>query len=191
MQDLLPKGDWAMAAVIGMGDKEVEEICKKVTKGFVVPANFNCPGQVAVSGDREGINELIDIAKEFGAKRVIELKTSGPFHTKKLENASIALKEELEKVEIKIPNCKVIKNIDAKEYSSKDDIKNILANHVINPVRFSDSINYMLENGVDTFVEIGPGKVLTGFVKKINKDVNCININNVESLENAILELVK
>ena len=191
MQDLLPKGDWAMAAVIGMGDKEVEEICKKVTKGFVVPANFNCPGQVAVSGDREGINELIDIAKEFGAKRVIELKTSGPFHTKKLENASIALKEELEKVEIKIPNCKVIKNIDAKEYSSKDDIKNILAKHIINPVRFSDSINYMLENGVDTFVEIGPGKVLTGFVKKINKDVNCININNVESLENAILELVK
>lgn len=158
MQDLLPKGDWAMAAVIGMGDKEVEEICKKVTKGFVVPANFNCPGQVAVSGDREGINELIDIAKEFGAKRVIELKTSGPFHTKKLENASIALKEELEKVEIKIPNCKVIKNLDATAYTGSDNIKEILANHVINPVRFSSSIKYMIDNGVDTFIEIGPRK---------------------------------
>ena len=191
MQNLLPEGDWAMAAVIGMEDNEVEKICQKVTKGFATCANYNCPGQVAVSGDREGINELMELAKEAGAKRVIELKTSGPFHTKKLEKASRALREELEKIEIKIPDCKVIKNLDATEYKESDNIKEILSNHVINPVKFSDSVKYMIANGVDTFIEIGPGKVLTGFVKKINKEVNCININNVETLESAIEELSK
>ena len=133
----------------------------------------------------------MELAKEAGAKRVIELKTSGPFHTKKLEKASRALREELEKIEIKIPDCKVIKNLDATEYKESDNIKEILSNHVINPVKFSDSVKYMIANGVDTFIEIGPGKVLTGFVKKINKEVNCININNVETLESAIEELSK
>lgn len=191
MQDLLPEGTWAMAAVIGMEDKDVEEVCKKIQSGFAIPANYNCPGQVAVSGDREGINNLMNIAKEAGAKRIIELKTSGPFHTKKLEKASKALRKELEKVEIKFPSYEVIKNINAKPYNKSDDMKEILSNHVISPVKFSDSVKYMIENGVDTFVEIGPGKVLTGFVKKIDKEVNCININNVESLEKAITELLK
>ena len=90
-----------------------------------------------------------------------------------------------------LSDCKVIKNLDATEYKESDNIKEILANHVINPVRFSDSVKYMIANGVDTFIEIGPGKVLTGFVKKINKEVNCININNVETLESAIEELSK
>lgn len=189
MQNLLPEGDWAMAAVIGMEDEKVENVCKKVSKGFAVPANYNCPGQVAVSGDKEGILEMTEIAKQAGAKRVISLKTSGPFHTEKLEEASKALREELDCVEVKTPQCNVIKNIDAKPYTESDDIKDILAKHVINPVRFSESVKYMLDNGVDTFIEIGPGKVLTSFVKKINKDVNCININDVPSLENAINEL--
>lgn len=158
MQNLLPEGDWAMAAVIGMEDEEVENICRKVTKGFATCANYNCPGQVAVSGDRVGINELMEFAKEAGAKRVIELKTSGPFHTKMLEKASKILSEELEKTEINIPKCKVIKNLDATEYTELDNIKEILANHVINPVRFSSSVKYMIDNGVDTFIEIGPRK---------------------------------
>lgn len=191
MQNLVPNGQWAMAAVIGMEDATVEDICKKVTKGFVVPANYNCPGQVSVSGDKAGIEELIEKAKEAGAKRVIELKTGGPFHTEKLIEASNALKRELKNIQIKHPECKVVKNIDAKPYEESDDIENILTSHVINPVRFSDSVKYMIEKGVDTFVEIGPGKVLTGFVRKISKEVNCININNVETLENAIIELTK
>lgn len=191
MQNLVPNGNWAMAAVIGMEDSSVEDVCKKVTKGFAVPANYNCPGQVAVSGDKEGISELMEIAKELGAKRVIELKTGGPFHTEKLVEASNALREELKNVEIKYPECKVVKNLDAKPYKKEEDIKEILARHVINPVRFSNSVKYMIEEGVDTFIEIGPGKVLTGFVKKINKEVNCININSVETLENAIAELSK
>lgn len=189
MQDLAPKGDWAMVAVLGLSDQDVETACKKVTNGFAVPANYNCPGQVVVSGDRNGINELSEIAKEMGAKRVLELKTSGPFHTEKLKEASIELKKELEKIELSNPTIKVIKNIDATPYKENENMKEILSKHVMSPVKFSDSIKYMIDNGIDTFVEIGPGKVLTSLVKKINREVRCINISDVASLEKALEEL--
>ncbi len=189
MQNLAPEGDWAMAAVLGLSDEAVEEVCKKVKTGFAVPANYNCPGQVAVSGDRAGIQELTELAKSAGAKRVIELKTSGPFHTEKLQKASEALRKELDNIQIGKLESIVVKNLDAKPYTEKDDIKEILAKHVMSPVRFSASIKYMLDNGVDTFVEIGPGKVLTSLVKKVSREVKCINISNVDSLKEAIKEL--
>lgn len=189
MQDLAPKGDWAMVAVLGLSDQDVETACKKVTNGFAVPANYNCLGQVVVSGNRNGITELTEIAKEMGAKRVLELKTSGPFHTEKLKDASIELKKELEKIELSTPKVKVIKNIDATPYKENENMKEILSKHVMSPVKFSDSIKYMLDNGIDTFVEIGPGKVLTSLVKKINREVKCINISDVNSLEKALEEL--
>lgn len=189
MQNLAPEGDWAMAAVLGLSDEAVEEVCKKVKTGFAVPANYNCPGQVAVSGDRAGIQELTELAKSAGAKRVIELKTSGPFHTEKLQKASEALRKELDNIQIGKLESIVVKNLDAKPYTEKDDIKEILAKHVMSPVRFSASIKYMLDNGVDTFVEIGPGKVLTSLVKKVSREIKCINISNVDSLKEAIKEL--
>lgn len=189
MQNLAPKGEWAMAAILGLEDSVVEKICKTVTDGFVVPANFNCPGQVAISGDKKGVQSAMEKLKEAGAKRCLELKTAGPFHTEKLQQASIELRKELENLEIKMPEIEVVKNLDAKPYSKEENIREILAKHVIHPVRFSDSIQYMAQNGVDTFVEIGPGKVLTGFVKKVNKELNCININDVTTLQNAIQEL--
>lgn len=189
MQNLSPEGQWAMAAILGLEDSTVEEVCQTITDGFVVPANYNCPGQVAISGDKTGVITAIQKLKEAGAKRCLELKTAGPFHTVKLQKASEELRKELENIEIKNPEIKVIKNIDALPYSENEDKKDILAKHVIHSVKFSASIQYMIDNGVDTFVEIGPGKVLTGFVKKVDKDVTCLNINNVESLQNAIQEL--
>lgn len=189
MQKLVPNGDWAMAAIMGLEDAKVEEICKTITDGFVVPANFNCPGQVAISGERNAVMLAMEKMKETGARKCVELKTAGPFHTQKLQEASKALQEVLQTVEIQNPTISVIKNIDAKPYLENDNKQEILAKHVIHPVRFSDTIKYMIANGVDTFVEIGPGKVLTGFVKKVNKDVKLININNVETLQNAIQEL--
>lgn len=186
MQDLAPKGEWSMVAVLGLPDNLVEEACSEVKNGFAVPANYNCPGQVVVSGDKIGITELTQIAKEKGAKRVVELKTSGPFHTKKLEEASKKLKAELEKIEIKVPDCVVIKNLDGKPYNTNENIKEVLEKHIISPVKFSDSIKYMLENGVDTFIEVGPGKTLTSLVRKIDRNVNCINISDVASIESAI-----
>lgn len=188
MQSLVPKGNWAMAAVIGLPDEEVERICKEEIKsGFIVPANYNCPGQVAVSGDKEAITELVEKGKNLDARKVVELKTSGPFHTEKLKDASDKLREELDKIEInKDFTKKVFKNLDAKEYIKEDDIKNILAKHVMSPVRFSKSVENMINQGVDTFIEIGPGKVLSGFIRKINKEVKVLNIQDKESLENTL-----
>ena len=158
MQEYTPEGNWSMAAILGLEDEKVEEICKNIKSGFVVPANYNCPGQIAISGDEVGVKEAIEKAKEAGARKAVELKTSGPFHTEKLKVASDKLAEELEKVEVNLPKIDVVKNIDAKIYSKEDNMKDILAKHVINPVRFAKSANYMIECGVDTFVEIGPRK---------------------------------
>ena len=192
MQENLPAGNWSMSAIIGLDDKTVEETCKKVTKGFVAPANFNCEGQVVISGEKEAIIETMNLLKEQGAKRVIELKTSGPFHTKKLNEASKKLYEALEKVNInKVSNKIVFKNIDSTPYKDEDNIKKILADHIVNPVRFKDIIQNMIADGVDAIIEIGPGKVLSGFVKKTNKDIKTYNTSNVETFENILLELKK
>ena len=158
MQNLLPKGNWQMAAVLGLKNEEVEEICKKVKSGFVVPANYNFEGQVVISGEKDAVVEAGEFAKEKGARGVILLKTAGPFHTEKLKEASNTLRKELENVTIRLGSKKVYKNIDGEPYNENDDIKEILSNHIISPVRFSKTIQNMLENGVDTFVEVGPRK---------------------------------
>lgn len=190
MQEYLPEGNWSMAAILGLDDKIIEDVCKQVTKGFVVPANYNCQGQVAISGEKEAVLQAMELLKEAGAKRTIELKTSGPFHTSKLQEASDKLYDALQEIQInKIADKKVIKNIDATEYTDNDDIKRILANHVINPVKFKKSIENMIDQGVDTIIEIGPGKVLSGFVKKTNKDIQVFNTNNIEAFEQILSEL--
>ena len=191
MQEFLPEGDWQMAAILGLADSEVETVCKKVSSGFVVPANYNCVGQIAISGEKEAVLEAEEIAKEMGAKKVRVLKTAGPFHTEKLVKASEALRKELDNIEIHKCSSKVIKNLDGTMYSEKDDIRDILAKHIINPVRFSKTLENMLAEGIDTFIEIGPGKTLSGFVKRTNtdKEINILNINNVETLEETIRTL--
>ncbi len=166
MQNLLPSGEWQMAAIMGLTDNEVEEVCKKVESGFVVPANYNTVGQVAISGEKEAIEEAEKIAKEMGAKKVRILKTAGPFHTEKLKESSNALRKELENITINKFETKVIKNIDGEFYKDTDDVKDILARHIINPVRFSKTIQNMLDNGIDTFVEIGPRKNIIRICKK-------------------------
>ena len=188
MQNLVPEGNWQMAAVLGLDDETVENTCKKVTDGFVVPANFNCNGQVVISGEEEAVKKAAELMSEAGARKVRVLKTSGPFHTTKLIEASKALSKELENTKFNKSNLKVIKNIDGTEYTENDNIKEILAKHIISPVRFSKSINTMLQENVDTFIEVGPGKTLSGFVKKAEttNPINILNINNVDTLENTI-----
>lgn len=190
MQNLAPEGNWAMAAIIGLEDEKVEDVCAKVGDGFVKAVNYNCPGQVVVSGEKEAVVQAMEYAKELGARKAIELKTSGPFHTEKLKNASIELKKELEKIEFKEFEIPVIKNLNGEAYTSTDNMVEILSNHVINPVKFGKSIETMINMGVDTFVEIGPGKTLSGFVKKVCKqmeqEINVFNIENVETLESAL-----
>lgn len=191
MQNLLPKGDWAMAAILGLEDEKVEEVCKKVVDGFVVPVNYNTQGQVVISGEKTAVEQAEIIAKEMGAKKVRILKTSGPFHTKKLIEASNALRKDLEKININKFKTKVVKNINGDIYKDEENIKAILAEHMISPVKFSKCLETMLKMGIDTFVEIGPGKTLSGFVKRIKteKEIKIYNICDVKSLENTLKEI--
>lgn len=191
MQNKLPKGEYSMLAVIGLEASKIEEICQNLNDEgkFIVPANYNYSNQTVVSGDKKVIEEASMIFKENGAKKVVELKTSGPFHTKVLENAKNEYMKELDKITFNKGNVKVIKNIDGTFYNDEDNIKEILANHIVSPVRFDKTIRLMKDEGIDTFIEIGPGKSLTGFIKKELEGVNLINIYDVESLENAILKI--
>lgn len=188
MQNLLPDGNWKMAAIFGLSEEQIREVCDKVENKFVVPANFNTKEQIVISGEEEAIIEAENIAKEMGAKKVRILNTAGPFHTEKLTESSKALKIELEKVDFKPFTSIVVKNLDGKPYKNDDNIKEILAKHIINPVRFSTTLDTMFSEGIDTFIEIGPGATLSGFVKreKGDREVNILNICDVETLENTI-----
>lgn len=186
MQNKVPKGNWSMAAIIGLEDNIVENICNSYNKAFVVPANYNCPGQIVVSGEKEAILEIMEIAKEKGARKVIELKTTGPFHTEKFREISEEFKKELKKVKFNNFKYKVVKNLDGTIYSENDNISELLSEHMVKPVKFTKTIEKMIDEGVDTFVEIGPGKVLSGFIKKINSDVKVLRISDVETLDQFI-----
>ena len=185
MQKLIPNGNWKMAAILGLEENQVEQICKNVNSGYVVPANYNTKGQIVISGEEEAVIRAGEIAKEIGAKKVSLLKTAGPFHTQKLEKCSKALKEELNKVKINNKESKVVKNIDGKVYKKNDNVVDILSKHISNSVRFTSCLQTMYDNGIDMFVEIGPGKTLSSFVKrmKFEKSIKIMNISNCESLE--------
>ena len=191
MGKLVPKEDFSMAAVIGCPSSIIENICIGIKeKGlFVSPANYNYSCQTVISGNLEAVEMATKELMEAGATKVIKLKTSGAFHTNKLSLASEAFCEDLSKVNFKHGDIKVLKNIDGTPYSDEDDLKDILAKHIISPVRFDKTIAYMKDQGVDTFVEIGPGKALTGFIKKELSDVNTFNIctlGELESFYNAV-----
>lgn len=186
MGNFLPKEEYSMAAVIGLDSKVIEKICEQIQEEgkFVVPANYNCQVQTVISGTKDGIEEAIEKLKEAGSKRVIPLKTSGPFHTEKLMQAKELYQKELEKADFQMGNTvQVIKNIDGMPYTKEDNMREILAKHIVSSVRFDKTIALMREQGITDFVEIGPGKALTGFVKKDFPEANVYNINNLENLK--------
>lgn len=167
MQENVPEGNWQMAGILGLDDSMVEEVCTSIKEGFVVPANYNCPGQVVISGEKEAVEIAMEKMIEKGARKAVPLKTSGPFHTSKLSVAADNLKDELDKINFNINNeRKVIRNIDAKEYLENDNIVEILSKHVMSPVKFKNTIEKMIKEGIDTFIEIGPRKDLIRICKK-------------------------
>lgn len=188
MGNIIPDEEFSMAAVIGFDTQKIEEVCKslKDNGNFVVPANYNYSGQTVISGNAKAIDLAMEKLKELGARKIIKLKTSGPFHTEKLNDAKKEYEKELDKIELKTGNVKVIKNIDGSLYSEKDNIKEILAKHIVSPVRFDKAIKLMKEEGIEEYVEIGPGRALTGFIKKEDKEANTVNINSVEALTNYL-----
>ena len=170
MGNLIPDEEFEMAAVIGLASQKIEEICneEKSQGEFVVPANYNCSSQTVISGKKEAVENVIEKLKQAGAKRVIPLKTSGPFHTEKLIEAKNAYEKELENIKFNIEEegIKVIKNIDGTFYKKSDNMKEILANHIISSVRFDRAIKLMKEENVDVYIEIGPRKNLNRICEK-------------------------
>ena len=187
MQEEVPVGVGAMAAIIALSQEDVEACCKAASElGVCSPANLNCPGQIVVSGEVAAVDKCCELAKEKGAKRAMKLPVSAPFHCSMLIGAGEKLAKELENVEVSEMNIPVVTNVTADYVSSKDDIKRILVEQVSNSVKWEASIRKMIEDGVDTFVEVGPGKALSGFIKKISKDVAVYNVEAMASLEKAI-----
>jgi [acyl-carrier-protein] S-malonyltransferase len=182
MQEAVPIGEGTMAAIIGLTGEEVEEVYKEVQGvGIVEPANYNCPGQLVIAGEVKAIEKAVEIAKEKGAKRSMVLQVSAPFHCSMLKPAGQKLSEKLKEIEFKEPNIPVIANVNG-EYYGKEITENLI-NQVSSPVRWQQTIEKFISDGFDTFIEIGPGKALTGFNKKISKDINSYNIEKLEDIE--------
>lgn len=190
MQQAVPLNTGTMAAIIGLDKERVEECCRRASDmGVVEAANYNCSCQVAISGEIKAVSKAVEIAKEMGARRAMILPVSAPFHCSLLRPVEHQLKEELDKIDIKDAAIPVIANVTAKEEKDSRHIKQNLITQVSNPVLWEESVRRMVELGVGTFVEIGPGKTLTSFVRKINKEVNVLNIENLETLQNALIKL--
>lgn len=183
MQEAVPVGEGKMAAMLGGKPEKVKELCEAAgDEGFIAPANYNCPGQIVVGGEAAAVNKAMELIKEYGILKAVPLAVSAPFHTKMLESASVKLAKELEIINIGKPSIPVICNINAKKLNEDDDIKDILRRQVMNSVLWEQTIRAMLEDGVDTFIEIGPGATLTGFVKKIDRTVKALHVENLETL---------
>lgn len=159
-----------MAAVLGLPDEKVEEICNDV-EGTVAPANYNCPGQVVISGTIESINNACDKLKEAGAKRALRLKVGGAFHSPLMQPAQEELAEAIEAAEFKTPVCPVYQNVDGKPHTEPMEIKENLIKQLTAPVRWTQDVKAMIADGAEEFIELGPGNVLQGLVKKIDSSV--------------------
>jgi len=157
-----------MAAILGLDDFTVEDICQRVSD-VVVPANYNCPGQLVISGSMEGVDKACALLLEAGAKRALKLNVGGAFHSPLMESARAELQETIEKVSIVEPICPIYQNIDAKPYTNPQKIKENLIAQLTGAVRWTQTVEHMLEDGASSFIEVGPGNVLQGLVKKVNR----------------------
>ena len=181
MQEAYPVGG-AMTAVLGLDSEKINEICE-ATEGIVTVANYNCPGQIVITGEEKAVAAAAEALVTAGAKRCVPLKVSGPFHSELLKGAGEKLGEELKNVAIRKPSIPYISNVNATYVSDEEPVKELLQNQVSNSVCWQQTIEKMIADGVDTFIEIGPGKTLSGFMRKINNNVKCINIDKIEDLE--------
>lgn len=188
MDEAVPAGTGGMAAILGMDKDKVEQLCKDASKGeVVVPANFNCPGQIVISGHSGAVTRAVELAKERGAKAV-PLPVSAPSHSPLMGPAGERLSKELEKIDISGIKCPVISNADADFYPSTDKVADLLIRQLSHPVRWEESIAKALSFGTEAFVEVGPGKVLCGLLKRINREIKSFNVedgDSLKSLQNA------
>ena len=181
MQEAYPTGG-AMTAVLGLDADTIREGCQ-ATEGIVSIANDNCPGQIVITGQEQAVEAAAEKLREAGAKRCVPLKVSGPFHSALLAGAGEKLAEKLAEVMVQDPQIPYLCNVEAAPVTDKSRVKELLAKQVCGTVRWRETMEHMLADGVDTFVEIGPGKTLAGFLRKINREATVYNVEKVEDLE--------
>ena len=187
MEQAVPAGQGSMAAVLGLDGAAIEAVTDTI-EGVSI-ANYNCPGQIVITGKKEAVEKAADKLKEAGAKRVLPLNVSGPFHSKMLEEAGKELARVLENVEISPLRIPYVTNVTAQYVEDSAQTKELLAKQISSSVRWQQSVENMIASGVDIFVEIGPGKTLAGFIRKINKSVKVYNIQTVADIETVISQI--
>ena len=180
MQEEVPAGKGGMAAILGMDAAEIDKNIEEFDK--VQVANYNCPGQIVISGEKAAVEEACEKLKAAGAKRAVMLNVSGPFHSGMLADAGEKLGEVLSQVELHEPQIPYVANVTAQYVKSAAEVKELLTRQVSSSVRWQQSVEAMIADGVDTFIEIGPGKTLAGFMRKISRDVKTLNVENLEDI---------
>jgi [acyl-carrier-protein] S-malonyltransferase len=190
MQEAVPVGVGGMAAILGMETEVLEQICKDSAEGQAVsPANYNCPGQIVISGHMEAVKRAAARAEAAGAKKVVMLPVSAPFHSALMKPAAEKLARALEPVTVQDLKIPVLSNVEADFYPSKNDVKRLLTDQVDHPVRWIEEMEKMVREGVDKCVEIGPGKVLNGLVRKISRETSMQSIENPDSIKDFVASL--
>lgn len=192
MDEAVPAGEGAMAAVLGSDCETIERVTSQITaEGHPVqPANMNCPGQIVISGSREGVERAMPALKEEGAKRVLPLQVSGPFHSSLMEPAAEQLRASLDRVTIRTSDVPVVANVNSEPTTEAEQLKEQLVEQLYSPVLWEDSVRRMIDEGVTHFIECGPGKVLAGLIRKIDRSVTVVPAYDEETVERAI-ELAK
>jgi len=187
MQEAVPLGKGTMAAIIGLDKETIHEICEEATRiyGTVEPANYNCPGQIVISGLTEAVKKAIELSLAKGARKAVELPVSAPFHSSLLKPAGERLLKEIQKINFRNPEIPVISNVTADYVYEPDEIKELLVKQVSSPVLWEDSIRKMIADGAEVFVEVGPGRSLSAFVKKIDRRKKVLDVQDIESIEKA------
>jgi [acyl-carrier-protein] S-malonyltransferase len=183
MQEAVLEGTGLMAAILGLERNKVGEICKSLKSGYASPANYNCPGQIVIAGEKVAVEEAINLCKEAGAKRAVPLAVSVPSHCILMAEASRRLSELLDKIEFKNPVIPVVNNADAMFLDNIDDIRKSLVRQLNSPLLWEDSIRIITGSGIDTFIEVGPGKVLSGLIKRIVPEAKIFNVEDVKGLD--------
>ncbi|WP_087972942.1 ACP S-malonyltransferase [Oceanobacillus rekensis] len=186
MEEAFPKGQGTMAAVLGLKEQEISDVLQTITDEVVDLANLNCPGQIVISGSKQGIEQASELLKEKGAKRVLPLNVSGPFHSRLMKPANEEFASYLDNTQVKDAVIPVYANVSAEAVTSSGEIKDLLLKQLYSPVRFEESINHMIDEGIDAFVEVGNGKVLSGLLRKINKKVPTFAVQDIKSMNDFI-----
>lgn len=189
MQEAVPEGAGLMAAILGLERSVVDEICRSLQTGYAAPANYNCPGQIVIAGEKLAVEEAIKKCRDGGAKKALPLAVSVPSHCRLMADASKKLAEVLDNIDLKVSSMPVVSNADASFLNDVGSIKDSLVRQLNSPLLWEDSIKNIADSGIETFVEVGPGKVLSGLIKRIVPEAGTFHVEDVKSLEHTLASL--